>query len=192
VLNIIWLAMLIVGMAYGIATGGGETISQGVTSGAAQAVELTIAMLGGMMLWCGVMEVAQKSGLAQKLSDLLSFLLKPLFRGLKKTDAAMRAISLNVASNVLGLGNAATPFGLQAMQELQKRNRNQKTATTDMITLIVINCSVIQLLPTTLINLRIAAKSTNPLAIVGPSIIATAATMAVSVIACLLAHRKRP
>lgn len=191
-LNIIWLCMLIIGMAYGMATGGGEAVSRGVTSGAAQAVELTIAMMGGMMLWCGVMEVAQKSGLAQKLSDFLSVVLRPLFKGLRKTDAAMRAISMNVASNVLGLGNAATPFGLQAMQELQKRNRNPKRATNDMIALIVINCSVIQLLPTTLINLRIAAGSTEPLAIVGPSVLATAATMAVSVVACLLAHRKKP
>ncbi len=190
-LNIIWLGMLILGMGYGVLTGNGETLSQGFTQGAAQAVELTIAMTGGMMLWCGILEVAQKSGLAQKLSNVLSVVLSPLFRGLKRTDAAMRAISMNLSSNVLGLGNAATPFGLEAMQELQKRNQTKKVATNDMIALVVINCTLIQLLPTTLINLRIAAGSATPLAIVGPSIIATAGTMVVGVAVCLIAHAKR-
>ncbi len=189
-LNIIWLGMLIVGIGVGLITGNAGAISQGVTKGAAQSVEITIAMMGGMMLWCGIMEVAQKSGLAQKLSNLLSVLLSPLFRGLRKNDPAMRSICMSIASNVLGLGNAATPFGLTAMQELQKRNTDKKTATREMISLIVINCSVIQLLPTTLINLRVAAHSTNPFSVVGLLFIATAATMSVSVIALLLVHRR--
>jgi spore maturation protein A len=190
-LNIIWLLMLLGGMAYGIATGQGEALSLGATQGAAQAVEMTVAMMGGMMLWCGILEVAQKSGLAQRLSDVLSVLLAPLFRGLKRTDAAMRAVCMNLASNVLGLGNAATTFGLEAMRELQKRNPTPARATNDMVALIVINCTAIQLLPTTLINLRIAAGSAAPLAIVGPSILATAGTMAAGVVMCLWAHRRR-
>ena len=105
-LNIIWLGMLIVGIAVGLFTGNAAAISQGVTKGASQSVELTIAMMGGMMLWCGIMEVAQKSGLAQKLSNVLSVVLSPLFKGLRKGDPAMRPICMNIASNVLGLGNA--------------------------------------------------------------------------------------
>jgi hypothetical protein len=97
---------------------------------------------------------------------------------------------MNLSSNVLGLGNAATPFGLRAMKELEKMNRTPGVASNDMITLVVINCTLIQLLPTTLINLRIAAGSPEPMAIVLPSIIATAGTMAVGVDGLPLAHRK--
>lgn len=190
-LNIIWLSMMALSIVYGIAAGNGETLSLGVTQGAAQAVELTIAMAGGMMLWCGILEVSQRSGMAQKLADVLSAALSPLFHGLKRTDAAMRAICMNFAGNVLGLGNAATPFGLHAMRELQQKNKQKKIASNDMITLVVVNCSLIQLIPTTLINIRIAAGSAQPLAVVVPSIIATAGTMVVGVLSCLIAHRRR-
>ncbi len=189
-LNIIWLGMLIAGIGFGLIMGNGEALSQGIVRGAAQSVEITIAMMGGMMLWCGIMEVAQRSGLTRKFSDFLSVVLSPLFRGLQKGGAAMQAISMNIASNMLGLGNAATPFGLSAMAEMQKRNANKKTATREMITLIVLNCSVIQLLPTTLINMRVAAHSSEPFAVVGLLFIATAVSMSLSILALLLVHRK--
>lgn len=190
-LNVIWLFMLLCGIFFGVLSGKADALSLGFTTGAAKAVELCIAMCGGMMLWCGILEVAQRSGLAKKLSGLLGWLLRPLFGGVGRTDAAMRAISMNIASNVLGLGNAATPFGLEAMQALQQKNADRKRATNDMVALIVINCTMIQLLPTTLINLRIAAGSASPLSILLPSVAATAATMAVGIAGCLIAHRKR-
>lgn len=190
-LNWIWMGMILAGTAYGLCTGRRAALSQAMMQGAAQAVNLVLTMMGGMMLWMGVMEIARKSGLAQKMARGLSHLVSPLFRGLRRDGAAMGAVCMNLACNVLGLGNAATPFGLSAMQELQKLNPLPHEATDAQVTLIVINCCIVQLIPTTLINLRIAAGSPSPMAIVAPSILATLGTTVVGVVLCLWVHRKR-
>ena len=190
-LNWIWMGMILTGTAYGLCTGHGAALSQAMMEGAGQAINLVLSMAGGMMLWMGIMEIARKSGLAQKMAKGLSHLLSPLFRGLSRDGAAMGAVCMNLACNVLGLGNAATPFGLSAMRELQKRNPHPREATDAQVTLIVINCCIVQLIPTTLINLRIAAGSAAPMAIVWPSILATFGTTVVGVVLCLWVHRKR-
>ncbi|MFR4009461.1 MAG: nucleoside recognition domain-containing protein, partial [Christensenellales bacterium] len=113
---------------------------------------------GITMFYMGLMEIATQSGLAQKISKVVAVIIKPVFPRLKKEEPAMQAICMNLSANALGLGNVATPLGLTAMEELQKKNKDKQTATQEMIGLIVLNASSVQLIPTS-IALQAAAGS---------------------------------
>ena len=190
-LNRIWLSMMFIGLAFGLCTGQGAALSQAVIDGSAQAVNLSIAMVGGLMFWMGLMEIMEKSNLTQILAHGLGRILRPLFSEVQHDEKAMSQISLNIAANMLGLGNAATPFGLCAMQTLQAHNPHPKTATRAQIMLICIDCSAVQLLPTSIMTLLAAAGSTAPTALVLPILLATSATTLAAIIACLFAQRRR-
>ncbi len=131
--------------------------------GATDAVNLLVSILGIMCFWQGMMEIANRSGITNLLSRLFSPLLRLLFRGLPKDSPAMHYISLNISANLLGLGNAATPFGLAAMKELQKLNTCKDTASDYMLIFVVMNTASLQLLPTTLAAYRKTYGSKSPL-----------------------------
>lgn len=182
--NGIWVFMMLASLLYGFATGNAQASTDGMLQGAGQAVELVISMAGVYILWLGLMEIASRSGLAKQLARAVSRPLSYIFTGVKRGSDAMSAICMNVAANFLGMGNAATPFGLRAMQELQKHNPHKERASNPMAMLIVLNSSSVQIIPASIIALRAAAGSANPGDITLPVILATTATTVCSVIVC--------
>ena len=177
-LNVLWVFLLAGGLVYGAFTGQPQLATQAAMDGATEAVSLVT------MLYMGLMEIATQSGLAKKVSSVVAVLIKPLFPGLKKQEPAMQAICMNLSANALGMGNAATPLGLAAMEELQKKNKDKKRATNEMVALIVLNASSVQLVPTSIIALRAAAGSADPAGITGVMLLATLVTTLVGAVLC--------
>ena len=137
-----------------------------------KSLELIFTMIPIMCLWLGIMSIAKKSGLLDKLAKLITPILKFIFPEIPKDSPCFSYISINIIMNMLGVGNAATPFGLKAMQELQTLNQNKDTASRSMITFIVMNTAAVTIIPTTIISLRVLNKSIDPMSIV-PYIIIT-------------------
>ncbi|OFI05509.1 spore maturation protein A [Clostridium acetireducens DSM 10703] len=188
-INIIWFFILFFGLAIGFVTGKGDQISKVIVSSADSTVKLTIAMLGIMSFWCGIMKIAQKSGLTKKLSKLLNPILSFIFNNVSKSEKAMGAIIMNLTANMMGISNAATPFGIQAMKELQKLNIKKDTATDDMALFLVLNACCIQIIPTTIISIRAAMNSKNAAVFIIPTIITTGFSAIVGVICCKILQR---
>lgn len=169
-INYLWGIFFIVGIIYSFIS---YTNIGNVMLGASKdAIDLIMNMIPVMCLWLGIMKIAEVSGLLDKLSNLLKPFLKIVFPELKTEDEALKYISVNIVMNMLGLGNAATPFGLKAMKKLQEINKNKDVASRSMITFLVINTSSVTIIPTTTITLRMLHNSINPLEIV-PYIIIT-------------------
>jgi spore maturation protein A len=153
------------------------------------AVELAIGLIGIMALWLGLMKIAEEAGLIALLAKGLKPITTRLFPDVPADHPAMGAMIMNISANMLGLGNAATPFGLKAMEELNKLSKKIGTATNAMATFIVINTSNVQLIPATVIAIRASAGSTNPTEIIGPVIAATAINLIVGVSICKLLEK---
>lgn len=183
-INVIWFFILVIGIGFGLATGRGEIVSKAVISSTGSTVQLAISLAGLMSLWCGVMKIAEKSGLTDKLAKLLKPILKKIFKGAAKDEKALGAIVMNLTANMMGLSNAATPFGLKAMEELQRLNPNKDTASNDMSLFLVLNAACIQLLPTTIISIRAANGSNNPGEIIIPAILASTIAAVMGVVYC--------
>ena len=172
-INIIWFSLIFIGIIYSFITGNVNHINDVILTSGNDATNLIMSMLPILVLWMGLLNIASKSGLLKKIATILSPLLNRIFPKLNKDDKALEYISSNVAANMLGLGSAATPFGLKAMQELQKNNKKKDTATSEMITFLVLNTSGVTIVPTTVIALRQASGSANPECIIITSILAT-------------------
>ncbi len=172
-LNYIWFGMLVVGFIVGIMNGRIEEVTQAVVDSSKTAIEISIGLMGIMCLWTGLMGIAEKSGIIRGISKLVRPVIKFLFPGIPKDHPATGAVVMNLTANFLGLGNAATPLGLKAMNELQKLNRQKDTATNEMSMFLVLNTACIQFIPTTIIALRAASGSKNPTEIIGTIWVAT-------------------
>ncbi len=157
-------------------------LSQAVLNGAARALELTFTLLPMMCLWCGVMNVLKDSGAIEQLAHLISPLLKFLFPTAYETGNGIDECAANIAANMLGIGNAATPFAISALEKMQLDNKNKNTASDDMITLAVMNSSPISLFPMTLITLRAAHGSADAYRIMMPIWICSVAGWILSVL----------
>ena len=191
-INFIWAGLLIIGFVVGIATGKVDAVTNAAIESANTGVELSMGLIGVMALWLGVMKIAEKAGLVEKLAKGLKPIMIRLFPDVPADHPAMGAMIMNMAANILGLGNAATPLGLKAMQELQELNPQKDTATDAMVTFLAINTSSITLIPSESIAILAAAGAKNPTEIIGPAIIATTASTVVAVIAAkLLAKSSR-
>lgn len=188
-INVIWFFILVIGIGFGLATGRGEIVSKAVISSTGSTVQLAISLAGLMSLWCGVMKIAEKSGLTDKLAKLLKPILKKIFKGAAKDEKALGAIVMNLTANMMGLSNAATPFGLKAMEELQRLNPNKDTASNDMSLFLVLNAACIQLLPTTIISIRAANGSNNPGEIIIPAILASTIAAVMGVVYCKILEK---
>ena len=188
-INIIWFLILSLGIIVGIVTGKGEIVSKAVVSSTTGAVELVMGLVGMMCLWCGIMKIAEKSGLTDKLANLLGPILKIIFKEAGKNQKAMSSITMNLTANMVGLSNAATPFGIKAMEEMHKTSKQKDTASNDMALFLVLNAACIQLLPTTVISIRAAYNSQNPAIIILPAIIATGTAAALGVVYCKILQR---
>jgi len=170
-------------------TGKGDVLSKAVVSSTSSAVELVIGLVGMMCLWCGIMKIAEKSGLTNKLAVVLRPILKTIFKEAGKDQKAIADITMNLTANMMGLSNAATPFGIKAMEDMQKNNIEKDTASNDMALFLVLNAACIQFLPTTVISIRAAYNSENPAIIILPAIIATGAAAILGVVYCkILQH----
>lgn len=172
-INYIFGFFIIFGVIYSFLTGNSEVVNNSLISSGTSAIEMIVKMIPLLCLWLGVMKVASKSGLLLKLSKIFSKVIHPLFPELKKEGEAISYIASNMVMNMLGLGNAATPFGLKAFECMQKENPKQDTATRSMITFLVINTASVTLIPTTVISFRVLNHSKNPTEIVGACLIAT-------------------
>jgi spore maturation protein SpmA len=182
VLNYIWLALVLLAVTIGGANGHLKEVTDGAFEGARTAVTIALGLIGIMALWLGVMRLAERAGLVQRLALLLRPVMSRLFPGVPNDHPAMGAMLMNMAANMLGLGNAATPLGLRAMRDLESLNPHPGTATNAMCTFLAINTSSVQLIPTTAIAILVAAGATDPTRIVGTSLLATlcAATVAIT------------
>ena len=169
-INYIFASFFIIGIIYSFITN--TNISNEMLLASSKSIELILTMLPIMCLWLGIMNIAKKSGLLDKLAKLLTPILKFLFPEIPKDSPCFSYISINIIMNMLGVGNAATPFGLKAMKEMQEINQNKDTASRSMITFIVLNTAAVTIIPTTIISLRMLNKSINPMSIV-PYIIIT-------------------
>ncbi|QGU93884.1 spore maturation protein [Clostridium bovifaecis] len=188
-INIIWFFLLAFGIIFGLATGKGEVLSKSVIDSTEASIKLIIGLAGMMSLWSGIMKIAQKSGMTDKIAILLKPMLKTLFKDVSKNKNAMGSILLNLTSNMLGLSNAATPFGIKAMEELQKVNPEKDTATDDMALFLVLNAACIQLVPTSILSMRAACGSTNPGIVIIPAMITTGTAAIMGIIYCKILQR---
>lgn len=171
--NIIWFILIIVGITYSLLTGNIFLINDEIILSGKNALNLIITMLEVTVLWTGILRIAENSGLLSKFAKLLSPILSRLFPSVPKGHPSLDYISSNVAANMMGLGSAATPFGLKAMKELQSINNNKKQASDAMITFLVLNTSGVTIIPTTVIALRMSYNSANPSEIIITCILAT-------------------
>lgn len=177
-LNVIWPIFIIISFIYALITGNVEKVSNGIFDSASSAVELTLTFFGTICLWNGIMNIAKKTTLMSKLTKILQPAIKFLFPELKHNEQAKEEISMNVVANLLGLGNAATPLGLKAMETMQKENTKKDTLTNSMAMFIVLNTASLQLIPTNVIAIRSSIGSIAPSSIIlqvwGATIIAAA------------------
>ena len=182
-LNHIWLALLLLAVLIGGFDNKIKEVADGAVTGAESAVTLSLGLIGVMAVWLGMMRLAEEAGLVQGLARLLRPVLRRLFPDVPAEHPAMGSMVLNIAANMLGLVNAATPLGLRAMKDLESLNPSPGTATNAMCTFLAINTGSVQLIPITAIAVLAAAGSRNPSAIVGTALVATTCSSAAGLIA---------
>lgn len=182
-INFIWAALLIIGFIVGAISGELDLVTNAAIDSAKSAIELAIGLIGVMALWLGIMKIAEDSGLIKGIAKVLRPFMVLLFPDVPPDHPAMGAMIMNISANVLGMGNAATPFGLKAIEELQKLNRKKDTATNAMVTFLAINTSSVTLIPASTIAILSAAGAINPTEIIGPTIMATTISTTVAIIA---------
>ena len=188
-INYIWFIMIFLGILIGVLTGNGEGISNAIIKGADSSVSIIVGLVGVMCFWCGVMKVAEKSGFTNKLANILKPILKIIFKDAAKDEKALGAIVMNITANMMGLGNAATPFGIKAMQEMDRLNKEKGVASNDMSLFLVLNAACIQLVPSTVISIRAACESKNPGIILVPAILASTFAAIAGVTFCKILQR---
>ena len=171
--NILWGIFIIIGIIFGLFNGKIDLINTEIIDSGKSALELILEMLPMLTLWMGLMRIAEDSGLLNLISKKISFILKKLFPSVPENNEALGLIASNVAINMAGLGSAATPCGLKAIKELQKINKKKDTASTAMITFLVLNTGGVTIIPTTIISLRVLHGSINPTEIIPTCILAT-------------------
>ena len=186
-MTVIWTGMVVLSILCGLATGRGPAVASAAVEGASAAVQLALSIAGMLCLWTGVMEVMRRSGLADGLSRLLAPVLRRLFPQAARDRDTMDSISANVSANLLGLGNAATPLGLEASRLMSERTPG--VASDGLCMLVVMNTASLQLIPTTVASLRAAAGSANPFDILPAVWLASVISVAVGITAAKLFAR---
>ena len=185
-INHIWSAMVVFSLITAIFGGTADALSNAIISSASDAVSLCIRLAGTICLWGGLMEIAEQSGLTNAVCRLISPILRLVFPKMDMKSKTARAISMNITANLLGLGNAATPLGLEAMHHLQSENSSKEKASADMIKFVVMNSAAFHLIPTTVAALRKDYGSENPFDIMPASWISSAAALTVGLTAAVI------
>ena len=188
-LNYIWLALVLLAVAIGGWNDRLKDVTVGALDGAKTAVTIALALIGFMALWLGVMRLAERAGLVQRIARGLRPIMRRLFPDVPPDHPAIGSMVMNMSANMLGLGNAATPLGLRAMRDLETLNPRPGVATNAMCTFLAINTSSVQLIPATAIAILAASGSTRPTAIVGTALLATLCAASVAIISVKLLEK---
>lgn len=179
--NLLWAGMITLAIIIAALHGKIDMVTQSIFSSAEKAVGIALSLISVMTFWLGMMKILEKSGFIQ----IIIFFLKPLaywlYPGVPRKHKAMDSMLMNMGANLLGMGNAATPFGIKAMEQLQNLNNKPDTATDDMCTFLALNTAGLTLIPTTVIAIRTATGAQNPTDIIGTTIIASFCSTAVAI-----------
>lgn len=188
--NKIWGFFIIIGIIFSIFRGNVEIVNNEILNSATTSLELILKIFPGIALWLGIMNIAKESGLLNKMAIMAQPILSKLFPKIPKRHESLGYISSNIVINMLGLGSAATPFGLKAMKSLQTLNKKKDEASTEMVTFLILNTCGLTIIPTTVISIRMMYKSASPTEIVLPTILATViATIFGLIIDRILRHK---
>jgi spore maturation protein A len=189
--NYIWVVMTLIGLGFAMVNGTMAEVNEAIFTGAKDAVALCIGLVSILVFWLGMMRIAEDSGLLSKLSRFFRPLVSKLFPEVPSNHPAMGYILSNMIANMFGLGNAATPLGIKAMEELKELNGGKKETSRSMITFLAINTASITLIPTTVIAIRMNYNSANPTDIVGPTLVATAVSAVAAIFIDRYFHYRR-
>lgn len=182
--NKIWCIFIIIGIIFSFISGNTLKVNETIVGSSKDTLELFLQIFPIITLWLGIMNIAFKSNVLDKLSKVIYIFIKPIFKSIPANHDSLKYISTNIIANILGLGSAATPAGLKAMKSLQELNPNKDVASKEMLTFTALNTSAVTIFPTTLISLRILYKSINPNATVIITIISTI----IATIVCLITN----
>lgn len=188
-LNYVWLALIVIAVITGAVTGNIAQVTKQAFDSAETAVKIALGLISIMTLWLGIMKIAEQAGFIRLLARALAPIMRRLFPDVPPEHPAMGSMLLNIAANWLGLSNAATPFGLKAMEELQQLNPKKDTATNAMAMFLGINTASITLIPSTIIGIRVSLNSNNPFEIIGTTIFASVCATTTAIIAAKLLGR---
>lgn len=194
-LNYIWAIMILLGILYGACTGQMETVTNAALDSAGEAISLCITMAGVVALWMGLMEIAQKAGLIDKMTNGIRPFLKFMFPRIPRDHPALGYIATNIIANIMGLGWACTPAGLKAMEALrqleeERGNPNTQIASNEMCIFLILNISSLQLIPVNMIAYRSQYGSADPACIIAPAIVATLISTIMAIIYCKVKDRR--
>lgn len=188
-MNYIWSAIIIFSVISSFVFNTGNQLSSGIISSGNTAVDLCITLLGTFCLWNGLMNIAEKSGLTKLLSKFMSPVICRLFKSVNKDSNSLEPICLNITSNLLGLSNAATPIGIEAMKRMSENNKGHSYPNNDMVLFVILNTAALRIIPTTVAAIRTSHNSENPLEIVLPSILVSLCALTVGIIMAKITER---
>ena len=181
-INIIWILFILIGIIYSILNGNISIVNEEIISSSKKSLDIFLNIFPNIVLWLGIMNIANDSGLLNKISNFLYPILKRIFKDIPKNHESLGYISTNIAANILGVGSASTPFGLKAIKSLQELNENKDKPSNSMTTFILINICGLTIIPTNIISLRSMYKSKNPTLIVPLLIFITLSTTIIAII----------
>ena len=181
-MNYIWFFIVLISIVIGSINGKLDDVVNSMLSGAQKSIEVTLYLMGIMAFWLGIMKIAEKSGCIKFLAKLIKPILIKLFPDLKDNNSVIGNIALNFTANAFGLSNAATPIGIKAMEEMQKENKDKKSASNSMCTLLAMNTAGFQLIPATVIAILVANGDKNPTNIILPTLIVTSVSFIFAII----------
>lgn len=187
-MNYLWGGMILVGVIYAVFTGNMNAVTNQALASAKEAISLCITMAGTMAFWVGIMRIAEHQGILEKTAQKMNPMLNFLFPSVPKSSPARSDIASNIVANVLGLGWAATPAGLSAMKQLKKLDARTGYATDAMCDFLILNISSLQLIPVNIIAYRTEYGAVNPVAVVGPAILATCVSTGAAILFIKLRH----
>ena len=183
-LNILWPVFIIISIIYAIFSGNLDNLNKSIFESTESAVSLTLTLIGMTCLWSGIMEIASNTNILNYLTKALNPIVRKIFPDIMLSNKSYDNIIMNIVANILGLGNAATPLGLKAMNELQNENKDKETLSDNMMMLIVLNTASLQIIPTTVISIRSSLGSNNPTQIIFPVWLSTICAASVGIICC--------
>lgn len=181
-INIVWFLFIIFGISYAIFTNNIDLVNDEIIKSSKEALDIFFNIFPNIVLWLGIMTIAKDSGLLNKISNFLHPILSKIFPDIPKNHESLGYISSNITANILGLGNASTPFGIKAMKSLQELNKDKNTISKSMITFILLNVCGFTLLPTTIISLRNMNNSVNSTSVLPMIVCVTFITTIISLI----------
>lgn len=190
-LSIIWFVMIVMGIFVAVLKGQLDIVNQVVINYTQDAVIFAIGLTGIMSVWLGLMKIAERSGLIDRIGVLMGPIIRLLFPEIPPNHPAISAIMMNLVANMFGAGNSATALGLKAMEELQQLNTRKERATNAMCMFLVINMSSVQLVPLTVLKIRADAGAADPAEIIGTTLVATTVSTIVGILSCKILERNR-